>query len=109
MKVSGVYIIKNTHNGKCYIGSSVNIKKRWSEHKWLLNKNSHHSPHLQNAWNFYGGESFIIEVLEECPVYDLLKREQHYIDSILPEYNVSKTAGNRLGCKHSDETKKENW
>ena len=26
---SGVYVITNIVNGKIYIGSSVNIKKRW--------------------------------------------------------------------------------
>jgi group I intron endonuclease len=107
MNVSGIYIIKNEINNKFYIGSSVNIKKRWRDHRWRLRNNKHHSPYFQNSWNAYGEESFTIEVLEECPVTDLLKREQFYIDEYTPEYNVSKTAGNRLGCKHSDETKKK--
>jgi len=51
---SGIYQIKNTLNGKFYVGSAVNIKQRWSTHISSLNKNNHHSGHLQNAWNKYG-------------------------------------------------------
>lgn len=32
-------------------------------------------------------------------------REQYYIDSLNPEYNILKMAGSRLGHKHSEETK----
>ena len=53
-KICGVYKIENSVNGKYYIGSSNNIYRRWKEHIKLLNKNNHHSPHLQFAWNKYG-------------------------------------------------------
>ncbi len=55
--MQAVYTIKNVINNKIYIGSAVNIKKRWHEHRNLLNNNNnnkHHSPILQNAWNKYG-------------------------------------------------------
>ena len=32
-KISGVYKITNKINGKFYIGSSINIKRRWESHK----------------------------------------------------------------------------
>lgn len=50
---SGVYKITNTINGNFYIGSSIRIRERWYEHKYLLNKGTHHSKHLQNSWNKY--------------------------------------------------------
>jgi predicted GIY-YIG superfamily endonuclease len=50
-KISGVYEIKNTLNNKRYIGSSVNIQKRWYAHKRMLNLNTHPNKHLQAAWN----------------------------------------------------------
>lgn len=43
---SGVYAITNTATGKRYIGSAVNIKKRWREHLHNLRKNKHHSKKL---------------------------------------------------------------
>lgn len=32
------------------------------------------------------------------------KREQHYIDTLYPEYNVLKTAYSSLGYKHTPES-----
>jgi len=33
MKIQGIYKIKNLLNGKVYIGQSVNIEKRFYNHK----------------------------------------------------------------------------
>lgn len=59
-KISGIYKILNIKNGKFYIGSSNNIKVRWSQHKTLLKNNKHENKYLQNAWNKYGGQSIYI-------------------------------------------------
>ena len=42
MLISGIYLITNTINNKKYIGQSVNISRRWSEHK--NSKYNQHSP-----------------------------------------------------------------
>jgi hypothetical protein len=34
-----------------------------------------------------------------------MAREQHYIDTLKPEYNILKEARSRLGSSHTDETK----
>jgi predicted GIY-YIG superfamily endonuclease len=54
----GVYIINNKLNGHNYIGSSINIKQRFAQHKSTLRHNTHRNQHLQNAWNKYGEENF---------------------------------------------------
>jgi group I intron endonuclease len=36
----------------------------------------------------------------------ILEREQYYIDSFKPEYNINPIAGSRLGSKHTEESKK---
>jgi group I intron endonuclease len=89
LKVSGVYIIKNTINNKCYIGSSNNIYKRNYLHKSKLKRNKHHSIKLQNAYNKYGESVFIIEVLLKCPIEYLKKAEQKCINIFKPEYNMT--------------------
>ena len=61
---SGVYIIHNNKNGKIYIGSTVDIRKRWRTHKSLLCRDKHSNTHLQSAWNLYGEASFEFGVLE---------------------------------------------
>jgi len=109
--ITGIYKIENKINNKVYIGSSIDIKKRWHEHKRLLNKNKHHSRHLQNAYNKYGKENFdwviILEVKTELA--KLLELEQYYIDLFNAcdkniGYNISPTAGSCLGIKRSKYT-----
>jgi group I intron endonuclease len=62
---SGVYQIRNIINNKRYIGSSARgIYNRWKLHKSTLNRKIHHSILLQRAWDKYGKENFIFEILE---------------------------------------------
>jgi predicted GIY-YIG superfamily endonuclease len=107
MANSGIYAITNTVNGNKYIGSAVNFKKRWQKHKRELNKNTHHSGYLQNAWNKYGADCFDFTVLECCEKELLIEREQFYIDSEYPEYNVCPTAGSCLGRVASEESRRK--
>lgn len=92
-KISGIYIIINTKNGKVYIGQAQDIRKRWMHHKSELNRNCHMNLHLQAAWNKYGGDSFKFQKLEYCSTEQLNEREQHYIDIYMPKgmcYNKAK-------------------
>jgi len=105
-KLIGIYEIKNTLNGHRYIGSSVDILKRWKAHRYSLDRGDHHSRYLQNAWGKYGEKHFKFSILEECePIRDtILFIEQKYLD-LKPEYNMCKTAGNTLGTTLSKEAK----
>lgn len=78
--ISGVYKITCLVNNKVYIGSSVNITKRWHCHKSTLNKNRHHSKYLQNSWNKYGVDHFEFKVLIYCDPHNNLYYEQKFID-----------------------------
>lgn len=101
--ISGIYEIRNINNNKKYIGSASNIKSRWEKHKRTLRNNNHANPHLQNAWNKYGEFSFTYSILEICPKDVLIEREQHYIDSLCPEYNIRKIASSNYGLKRTRE------
>ena len=96
MATIGIYRIRNTKNGKFYLGSSDDIVRRWKEgHKAKLVRGVHDNPHLQNAWNKYGKDSFLVEVLRECSKEDLLVEEQKELDVWVgcPEcYNIRKDA-----------------
>ncbi len=63
---SGIYAIVNLVNKKSYVGRSVNINRRWWEHRNELKYNKHYNSYLQNAWNKYGEENFELLLLEEC-------------------------------------------
>lgn len=102
---SGVYIIKNTVNQKCYIGSSVNVYNRYHTHKTKLGKGIHSCRHLQSSYIKHGGDKFLFSVLEYTE--DITQREQFYINRISPEYNVRMVAQNNIGLPVSTETKEK--
>jgi len=71
-----IYLIKNKINGHMYIGQTINLKKRWSEHK----RPSRNSTVIEKAFNKYGEENFSFEVLEKLNSQDEANnREQYWI------------------------------
>ena len=102
---SGIYQITNTVNGKRYIGSAIDLSRRWLEHRSQLRRQVHHNPHLQAAWNKYTEAVFTFQVLLECDKTELIDYEQLCIDEESPAYNMCPTAGNCLGRPRSEETK----
>lgn len=102
---SGIYQITNVKNGKFYIGSAKDITIRWNHHRSDLNLNKHHSRYLQRSWNKHGAESFEFKILEHCELDVMIGREQYYMDTRCPDYNMSPSAWSRLGIKASDETR----
>jgi group I intron endonuclease len=104
---SGIYKIENQITKDVYIGSSVNLSNRKSRHFKDLEKNIHHSIILQRAVNKYGIENFNFIIIEKCDKNSLLIREQYYLDTLLPLYNILTIAGNSLGHVVSKETKEK--
>lgn len=106
-KTSGIYKIINTQNNKCYIGSSVNIRKRCREHIIRLKNKSHPNQYLQNSFNKHGEVNFIFELVEDVlDINDLLIREGYFISSLNPQYNLAKL--DLQGFKKlSEETKRK--
>lgn len=67
----GIYKITNSIDNTNYIGKSKDIKTRIRKHKYRLTYGIHHNTHLQRAWDKYGAENFLFELLEECEVEQL--------------------------------------
>lgn len=108
--VPGIYKITCTANNKIYIGSSVNLQKRKRDHFYELRRNNHNNSKLQRAWNKYGEQAFIFEVLELVLFPEMLiDREQYWFDKLKPfgnkGFNIALEAGHRvrLGRKHTPE------
>lgn len=105
MAESGIYAIINVVNGKCYVGSAVNLERRWREHRRQLKSGAHPNRYLQSAWLKYGEGSFEFSVLMDCSHERLIEEEQKAMDRMAPEYNLSPTAGSTLGFKFSEESR----
>jgi group I intron endonuclease len=99
---SGIYKIESP-SGNFYIGSAVNIRRRWHEHKTQLNRGTHHSKQLQHAHAKYGLDALVFGVIEFCQIDDLIIAEQKWLDTLNPKYNSAKTAGSKKGVKWTDE------
>lgn len=84
----GVYQIKCGPNGEAYIGSSVRIYSRWSEHRRKLRRGDHHCPRLQKAWDRYGESAFHFLIIQECAREVLEFTEQQWLNLLRPTFNV---------------------
>lgn len=99
----GIYKITNKINGKFYIGQSVDIKRRFMEHK---------TPHgrmtsIKLAIKKYGKENFLFEVIEECGVEELDAREVYWIAKLKPQYNRNEGGSGSRGHHVSEELRQQ--
>lgn len=93
----GIYKITNIKNGKVYVGQSVDIKRRWWEHKaraFIKSTDCYDKP-LYRSMRKHGIENFILEILYLGEPESLNKKENEYI----MEYNCIVPNGyNILSC-----------
>lgn len=82
---SGVY--RFWCNDHSYIGSAKEFKHRLSTHINTMKRGTHHNHTVQNVFNKYGLDLFTFEILEYCPIEDLLVRETYYIKTLKPDMN----------------------
>lgn len=120
MKDKCIYKIINTINNKFYVGSTTNKNERFRTHRKRLRNNTHHTKHLQAAWNKYGEQAFVFHVIEIVQNEETLESaEQRWLNEHVGKdycYNTSKHVNApwrgingknnpNYGKKHSDETK----
>ncbi|NCX56371.1 MAG: hypothetical protein EBW87_04130, partial [Burkholderiaceae bacterium] len=93
MKLSGVYFIRNNITNKVYVGSSVDIYRRWATHKRELKANSHHCVKLQNSFLKHGESAFQYCLAESAKcVEQMAILEAKWIsmlDAVKNGYNVN--------------------
>jgi group I intron endonuclease len=108
-KLCGIYCIENLVNGKKYIGLSINIKQRWTQHKTDLRHQYHKNSYLQNAWNKYGEDNFGFNIIQECKKTELSELEKFYIDKFdttNEKYGYNLTFGGEE-CIHTKQSKEK--
>lgn len=106
-KISGVYLIKNKIDGKCYVGVSVDIKNRWRQHKSAISRQNN-CVKIANAIRYHGLDSFEFSVIEQCSKHQFDEKERFWIEkynSVLYGYNL--TNGGNYRKSLSFETKKK--
>lgn len=117
MSDCGVYRITCVPNGRVYIGSSLGMRKRFSEHRTALRYGRHHSLLLQRAWNKYGEDAFSFERLLRCSPEMRHEYEQRLIDGFdaanpavgmnrAPEAKGRPPVASFKGRKHSEASRR---
>lgn len=89
---SGIYCIRNEWTSERYVGQSINVFGRLLTHEMQLRKGKHKNRKMQKDFIDQGLDGFSFHVLEFCPIWDLTKREQYWID----EYRTIEKGYNRL-------------
>lgn len=88
----GIYKIESP-SGRFYIGSSTNVERRLRTHRRELRCGSHINSALRNAVSKYGLDAMIFcQIASVLNKADLRDVEQQMLDSMQPEYNISKNA-----------------
>ena len=91
--ISAVYKITNIITGDSYIGSSKNIKRRWTDHKkpstWKRCPNNQMYLDMKK----YGKDKFEFQILAEVEPEKLKVAEQQFIEKLKPTYNNYRASG----------------
>lgn len=92
MSNSGLYLITNKITGDYYGGSSVDIDRRWKEHKRSVKSTKLSCPKLHSDMRVYGVDAFDFKILLICSVSDLSMYEQLWLNynvGLLNCYNIA--------------------
>jgi group I intron endonuclease len=101
---SGIYMLKNNITNDFYIGATINLYARWTNHYRELKNGKHGNTKMRNDALRYGHDVFSCEVLEFCGKEKLSSREQYYLDVLHPTYNKWLVTKIPKGYKHSAES-----
>ena len=107
--VVGIYAIKNTENGKVYIGQSVDVEYRICNHFGRLRAGKHYNEHLQRSYT-RNPDVFTWELLETCNIDELDKKEIDTIaqyNSTNPEFGYNLQYGGQTEHKATEETRRK--
>ena len=105
---AGIYRWVNKVNGNTYVGSSVNLARRFRvyyDFSFLSVRIAKGKSRIYSAILKHGYSNFQLEILEYCTKENAISREQYFIDLCKPEYNLNPVAGSRLGSTYSEESR----
>lgn len=108
---AGIYQWKHIESGKIYIGSAINLSKRLKNYFSESYLSQDKSMYICNALLHHTHSSFSLTILEYVNISNLskdqvkklsLEREQHFLDTLNPEYNILKKAASSLRYKDTE-------
>lgn len=111
LSVAGIYAIVRKGTTDCYVGQSINIRRRWVTHRQDFKKNKHASKFMQRIYNKHGEGVFEFKILQIGMDPDdqaaLCAAEESWIRDLKPIYNTCPVVGSCYGLKQSPETREK--
>ncbi len=116
---TGIYCITSLIDNKKYIGQTMeSFYERWIRHSNLMLNHKHFNKHIQNAYDKYGSDNFVMNIVEICSdASEIAKLEEKYITEYRSKcecYNflsggetMSKENNPFYGKTHTEKTKKK--
>lgn len=115
-----IYKITNQKNGMVYIGSSIEVERRWRQHKEAsINEKDHHYNYpLMIAFREFGIDNFTFEIVETLPSWEeMIEAEHNWIvkeDCVKPKgYNQTDKTDSPMFdpaiAKKMSDTKREKY
>jgi len=106
-----VYRIRNVESGRVYIGSTRNVDARRKTHWRHLRAGNHDNSHLQRAWDKYGSDFFVFEVLAslEASNQELAECENGYVVAARANegvYNLRVVSASNAGFRWTADQRK---
>lgn len=83
----GIYSLANNVTGDVYVGQSIDLHRRWMEHKCPCSSKDNRL--ICKAIKQYGIKNFTFAVLEECQKEELDSKEQFWINKLSASYNMT--------------------
>ena len=81
VNIKGIYIIKNIENNRVYVGETLDVVRRWTEHLQKLQDGKHNNKELQKDFNIYGKGA--LEFYVEIFIDKSVNYNQTYIKILL--------------------------
>lgn len=105
-------MITNNIDEKKYIGQAIDVQYRWKQHIRNSKHNKLKSRYLYAAFNKYGIENFLLEVIESDVSEEIINdREKYWIayyQTFAPNgYNLTHGGEGSLGRKQTEKTRKK--
>jgi len=125
VRTCAIYSITNLVTGKCYVGSSLDMRQRINRHFNHLRQGIHYNQKLQRAFDKYGEWAFDVKQIDTCFVsdraacetmwiermeavdcgYNIAKEGMSLLGTPQSPLHVAKRVASKKGYKHSEETK----
>jgi predicted GIY-YIG superfamily endonuclease len=88
--ITGVYMIRNLVNGKCYFGSARNCVSRMNGHQGSLRRGDHTNVSLMQEWKEFGKDAFEFTLIQQTATLGEARRLENELIGRYQTYDLQR-------------------